>query len=193
MSEADVPEISREEATEVRKGGGVALILGVLMMILGFVVIGAPYVASLAKVIVVGAFLVVGGIFELVSAFTGNAQRSRILSLLGGALSILCGGMLLARPMLGLYVITIVLIAYFIVDGVGRIIISLQAKPEPGWGMILFSGIVTFVLGIMIWRQLPEAALWVVGLLVGIRILFAGITMITVGSAVRSVVPKPAR
>jgi uncharacterized membrane protein HdeD (DUF308 family) len=192
MSDPEVPEITPAEAKEVRKGGGAALFLGVLLIILGLFVMGVPHIAGLAKVIVVGAFLAVGGMFEIVGAFTGSEGRSKLLSMLGGILSLVCGAMLLARPMLGLYVITIVLIAYFLVDGLSRIVFSLQLQPEQGWGLLLFSGIVTVVLAVMIWKQLPEAALWVVGLLVGIRILFAGITMITLGSAVRAVVPKPA-
>ena len=191
MSDAQVPETTSDQAREIRKGGAGVLVLGILTMVLGFFVMGIPFIAGLAKVIVIGVFLIVGGILELVHTFTGGTHRSKVLGVLGGLLSVLCGGLMLAHPLLGLYVITIVLIAYFLVDGVGRMVLGFQIRPAGGWGIVFASGLITLFLGITIWSQLPEAALWAIGLLVGVRILFAGITMIALGTTVRAVVPKP--
>lgn len=192
MSEAEVPEITADEAKEVRKGGGWVVGLGFLTVLLGLFAMGSPAVAGAATSIFVGSFILIGGIFELIHAFQGNGWKAGILAFLGGALSIFCGVFMLARPLHAVVALTLVLAIFFVVDGIGRIVMSFKLKPESGWGVILFSGIITTILGFMIWRQWPVSGLWAIGLLVGIRILFAGISMITLGSVVRTVVPKPA-
>ena len=78
-----------------------------------------------------------------------------------------------------------VLIIYFLANGIGEIIAAFQVKPAQGWGFVLFSGIVSVILAFMIWNQWPLSGAWAIGVLVGIQLIFAGLTMITVGSAIK--------
>jgi uncharacterized membrane protein HdeD (DUF308 family) len=94
----------------------------------------------------------------------------------------LCGLVMLARPLLGLASITLVLISYFLVDGVMEIVASFQLKPQKGWGWMLVGGIATLALAFMIGSDWPLSGAWAIGVLVGVRLLFAGWSMIALGS-----------
>ena len=98
-----------------------------------------------------------------------------------GTVTVIAGGYLVARPGMGLATLTLFLAAYFLVDGVFEIIWAFRLRPIKGWGWQLFSGIATLILGVMIWRQFPDSALWAVGLLVGVRLIFSGSSMIALG------------
>ena len=105
-----------------------------------------------------------------------------------GLMSAVAGGYMLARPGMALATITIVLAAYFIVDGVFEIIWAFRLRPIKGWGWTLFSGIVALALGVMIWRQFPVSGVWAVGTLAGIHLLFGGSSLASVCRAARSAV-----
>ena len=175
------------EAGEIKKASSCAMLFGILMIILGCMAVGSPLIAGGAVAIYVGIFLVVGGVFELVGALSGTSSKSRGWALLSGVLSLVCGVYLLARPLSALLALTLLLAIYFVLDGISRIILALQSKPEPGWGVCLFSGIVTLLLGFMIWRQWPVSGAWAIGVLFGIRMIFAGWSMLAVGSVGRAV------
>ena len=92
----------------------------------------------------------------------------------------------LANPMFLLASLTLILAFYFLFDGISECIAAFQVKPEQGWVWLLIGGIASMALGIMIWRQFPSSAIWAIGLLVGIRLLFAGMSMIMLGSVGRA-------
>ena len=173
------------EATgvEQRSGGGrgCLMVLGVLNIIFGFVAIGSPLMAGTAATMVIGAMLLISGIFELVHAFSTGGWKSGVVAFLGGALAILGGGLVLSRPLFGLAMLALILAIYFVVDGVVRIAWGFRARPLPGWGFVLFGGVASLLLGLMIWRGWPLSGLWAVGVLVGIRILLSGWTMLLLG------------
>jgi uncharacterized membrane protein HdeD (DUF308 family) len=81
--------------------------------------------------------------------------------------------------------LTLVLAGYFVIDGLFEIIGAFQVKPATGWGFLLFGGVVSLALGMMIWRQFPISGAWAIGILVGVKLLFAGLAMVTVGSTLR--------
>ncbi len=97
----------------------------------------------------------------------------------------MAGALVVAHPLFSLGWLTLVLAAYFFIDGIFGIILAFQVRPEQGWGWTLFSGIVAVLAGILIWRQWPVSGAWLVGLLVGIKIIFAGWAMIATGSVGR--------
>jgi uncharacterized membrane protein HdeD (DUF308 family) len=101
-------------------------------------------------------------------------------SLISAALGVLVGGVLLARPMSGAFSLTIVLVAFFIIEGVASIMFALDHKRELSgrWGWMLVSGIIDLVLGAMILAGLPSTAAWAIGLLVGINMVFGGTALI---------------
>ena len=104
----------------------------------------------------------------------GECRRPR-------GLAILCGVVMLARPMLGLASLTMVLAIYFLVDGVFEIIAAFKIRGERGWFWLILGGIVSLVLAYFIWREWPVSGTWAVGILVGIRLIFAGWSMIALG------------
>ena len=88
---------------------------------------------------------------------------------------------MISQPGAGLATITLILAVWFVVDGIWALVLALQWRPEKGWVWMLFNSVLGIVLGIMIYRQFPTSAAWLVGVLVGIRLFFAGWTMIALG------------
>jgi uncharacterized membrane protein HdeD (DUF308 family) len=96
-------------------------------------------------------------------------------------LAALAGLSLVSQPGAGLATITLFLAAWFVADGIWSLISGFKWRPFDGWGWMVFSGIVSIVLGVMIYRQYPESAIWLVGVLVGIRLVLSGWTMVAMG------------
>lgn len=164
----------------VNSGRGVLLVLGVLSVVAGFMAMGSPLVTGAFVTMVVGALLLLNGILELVHAFSARGWEVGTLSFLGGVLAIIAGGMLMAQPLIGSAIIAIVLIVFFFVDGIARTVLALKLKPIPGWGWMLAGGVASLLLGVMMWQNWPLSGLWAIGVLIGIRILFAGVTILMV-------------
>jgi uncharacterized membrane protein HdeD (DUF308 family) len=104
-----------------------------------------------------------------------------------GLLTLIVGGYLVSQPLAGLASITLFLAAYFVATGILAIVASVQMKPADGWGWMLANGIVTLLLGAMIWRQWPVSGVWAVGVLFGVQLAMTGVALLTAGSAVRQV------
>jgi uncharacterized membrane protein HdeD (DUF308 family) len=147
-------------------------------------------VAGLSIVVLIGALLIVSGIAHLLFVFRAGSFRSGLLLVLLGVLSLLAGLYVVNQPAAALGALTLFLAAYFVASGVVEIIAAFGDKPTEGWGWMLFSGIVSLLLGVMIWRQFPLSGVWAVGVLVGVRMLMSGVTFITIGGAAGRVVKK---
>src|SRR5262249_36053909 len=132
-----------------------------------------PLVASLASAMAIGALLLLGGVAQMVGAFWTRDWSGFFLSLLMGVLYLLLGVLFLRDPGDALAAMTLLLACALMVGGLFRIIASLMHR-FPHWGWILAGGILNLVLGILIWQQWPAAALWVIGLFVGIDLIFTG-------------------
>lgn len=175
------------ESTESEKGKVAVLILGIIVLILGTLSIMSPLVAGTAVATLVGVLLVAAGITRVLWAFKAETfGRGALVFLLGGVTAF-AGVVTLVRPLVGLASLTMVLAVYFVVDGICSIFASFQLKPATGRGWALFDGIITLLLGAMIWRQWPLSGQWAVGVLVGVRLIMAGWAMIFLGSAIRGV------
>lgn len=182
-------EISNEDVTSLlKKSRTLLVILGILSIFLGFAAMGAPLMTGSAVTIIIGSVLLMSGVFELIHAFSGNGWKAGIFDFIGGALAIIGGGIIISRPIIALSIFTLILAAYFVIDGVTRIIVAFKVKPQPGWGVLLVGGLASLILGVMIWRRWPLSGLWAIGVLVGIKILFAGWSMIFLGTAVGSAI-----
>lgn len=158
-----------------------AKIWGWVVLIAGVLALMSPLVSGMTIAIMVGVLMMVAGVTRLIDAFQGGGFWSGLL----GVISAVAGLVVVIHPALGLASITMVLIVYFLVLGVSEIIGAFQFRPEQGWGFLLFSGMVSVLLSYMIWSQWPLSGAWAVGVLVGIQLIFSGITMITLGSAVK--------
>lgn len=162
-------------------------LLGIIVLVLGILSIMSPLVAGAAVATLVGALLVAAGITRVFWAFKAETFGRGALAFLLGGITAFAGVVTLARPLLGLASLTMVLAVYFVVDGIFAILASFQLTRESGRGWVLFDGIITLLLGALIWRQWPLSGQWAVGVLVGARLVLAGWSMIFLGSAVRGV------
>jgi len=161
------------------------LIGGVFMILFGVIAIATPALAGTAVVLVIGGLLFIAGIVEMVQAFRADTWGSMLLTFGLGLLTLICGIGVLAHPLLGLKFLTLLLAIYFIVEGIWKIIGSFGLRSVSGWPLMTLSGIVSLLLGIIIYRQWPVSGLWAVGLLVGIDFLMTGASMIALAITVR--------
>jgi uncharacterized membrane protein HdeD (DUF308 family) len=168
----------------IRSQAGWALAIGVLMVILGIMSIGSPLVTGLAVTVLVGVLLLIAGVGQCVLAFRAGAFGRGVLIFLFGVLAIVAG-YLISRPAEGLASITLFLAVYFVATGVVAVIAAFHLKPTRGWGWMLTNGIVTVLLGILIWGQWPVSGVWAVGVLLGVQLVISGVTLVTLASAVR--------
>jgi uncharacterized membrane protein HdeD (DUF308 family) len=170
---------------EAKKNAGLIVALGVVTAIAGFLGLVWPWAGGVGVTMFVGVALVFGGVARLVGAFSAGSFGRGTLAFIGGALTLLAGVVLVARPGIGLATLTLMLGAYLLVDGVFGAVLAFQVKPEKGWGWMLFSAAMSLLLGFLLLKEWPLTGLWAIGTLVGINLLFAGFSMISVGSAAR--------
>ena len=170
----------------VKAGGTKATIFGIIAIILGILAMLTPVLTGLSVVFFLGVLVLIGGIVRIIWAFQAGSFGKGILMFAIGGLTLLCGIALLANPLFASGVLTFILAVYFIIDGISEIAASFRLRPQAGWGWMLFGGIVSIWLGIMIWRQFPLSGVWAIGILLGIKLFFVGLIMVMDGSAVRS-------
>lgn len=182
----EIEAVDQELLSTIKTHAGVGIAVGIFIAVAGVLALIAPFAAGLSVAIAVGILLVISGFSRLFLAFKMGSFGRGLLIFVLGALSVFAGGYMVARPGMALATLTIVLAAYFIVDGVFEIIWAFRLRPIKGWGWTLFSGIVALALGIMIWRQFPVSGVWAVGTLAGIHLIFGGSSIASVCSATRS-------
>jgi uncharacterized membrane protein HdeD (DUF308 family) len=167
------------------------LVEGVVLLVLGTIAIIIPPLATLAATILFGWLFLISGVVGLVTSFMMRAAPGFWWSLISAALGVLVGGWLLARPVSGAVSLTILLVAFFIIEGAVSIMFALDHKRELSgrWSWMLVSGIVDLVLGAMILAGLPSTAAWAIGVLVGINMVFGGTALIAMALHARTGVP----
>jgi uncharacterized membrane protein HdeD (DUF308 family) len=143
-------------------------------------------VSTLATVTVLGALILVAGAAEAVGAFWCREWSGFFLAVLSGTLGVVIGLMLLANPIRGGITLTILLASFLFVGGIFRAVAALAHRVE-GWVWLLASGVIDIALGVLIWRELPASGLTIIGLLVGISILFRGVWWLMLGFALRRI------
>ena len=167
------------------------LVEGVVLVVLGATAIVIPVIATLAATVVLGWLFLVSGIMGLVSTFWMRQAPGFWWALISAALGIVVGALLLASPLRGAVTLTIVLVAFFIIEGVASIMFALEHKRQLSgrWGWMLVSGIIDLVLGAMIFAGLPSTAAWAIGLLVGINMVFGGTALVAMAVHARDAAP----
>jgi uncharacterized membrane protein HdeD (DUF308 family) len=173
-------------ADAAKAGGKKMTFLGVIAIILGMLAMLMPGLTGISIVFLLGVLVFVGGIVRIIWAFQAGSLGKGLLMFAIGGLTLLCGIALLANPLFGSAVLTIMLSLYFILDGISEVVAGIKLRPGSGWGWMLFGGIVSIWLGIMIWGQFPLSGVWAIGILLGIKLFFVGLIMVMGGSAVRS-------
>jgi len=165
---------SAETLGDIREHRGWFLALGMLMIVLGSAAIVFPFTATLATTLLIGWILLFAGIGEAFHAFRVHRWRGFMLALLGGILAMAVGAWLLLFPFIGILSLTLLIGAFFLVNGAIRLALSLLLRPAPGWGWMLFGGLVSMLLSLLVFMQWPSAATWLLGFLVGVDLLFGG-------------------
>ncbi len=183
MSTSSLGAIAKESV-------GWSIGLSVLMILGGILAIVIPPAAGVAVLVVVAWLLMLGGAAHLVFAWYTRTAGGVIWELLLGLLYIFVGVYALLHPAAGLASLTFVLAVYLFVEGVLELILSFRLRPLPGSSWLLFDGIITLILAILIWRSWPSSSEWVIGTLVGISMLFSGAARLSLSLAARRVVTK---
>jgi uncharacterized membrane protein HdeD (DUF308 family) len=162
-------------------------VVGIALTIFGVIAIATPLVAGTAVVMVIGVLMLIAGVLQLISGFRAQGWSDRIPSLVLGAITVIAALGVLLHPLLGLGFLTILLAAYFIVEGIWKVFASFSYRPARGWLGLLFSGVLTVVLGVLIWIQWPFSGMWAVGVLVGVNLLFTGISLIAIAATIGAI------
>jgi uncharacterized membrane protein HdeD (DUF308 family) len=179
-------EIRAEMAKTIQDHWAFYLAEGIVLFALGAVAIIVPPIATLGVTIVIGWLFFTSGTFSLIMSFFARHARGFWWSLLSALLGIVAGFVLLAWPGGGAVSLTLVLIAYFVVEGIVSILFGLEQRQHVStWGWPLANGIVDIVLAGVLFIGLPGSAAWALGLLVGIDMLFGGVALTAIAINVR--------
>jgi uncharacterized membrane protein HdeD (DUF308 family) len=183
----DITDLKSKMSAAVREHWKAFLIEGILLVVLGLAAMIVPPLASLAVTIFLGWMFLISGIAGLVLTFWARQMPGFWWSLVSAALAVVAGIVLLAQPVQGTLTLTIVVGAYFLAEGVATIMYALEHRRELSerWSWLLVAGIMDLVIAAIIIAGLPGSALWAIGLLVGINLLFGGASLIGMALAAR--------
>lgn len=175
------------ETQNIRKSRRWSVTLGILLIILGILAIVFPLIATVLVTIALGWFFLIGGVLRIVYALQ-NRSRGFWLKLLLGILYIIIGLSLLTNIIGGIVSLTLALGVLIFIEGVFEVFLAFQLRSVGNWSWVLFSGIITIILGILIWSHWPFDAPWVLGWLTGISFLSTGIWQVMFSLADRRTV-----
>jgi uncharacterized membrane protein HdeD (DUF308 family) len=150
------------------------LIQGMLLIAAGILAVVFPLVSSAAVVVLLGWLLIISGVAQGVSLIGTRHVPHFWLQLISVMLAMLVGLLFLRDPTQGLVTITLLLIVFFMVEGMSKIVFALTIRPFPHWVWVLASGLMGIVLALVLWASLPVTAVWVIGFLLGINLISVG-------------------
>jgi len=164
------------------------LIEGVILVILGVLAVAVPQVATIAVTIFLGWLFLISGVVGLATSFMARGVPGFWWALLSALVAIAAGIVLVGSPAQGALSLTFVLIAFFLIQGIATVMYAVDHRKELSgrWGFMLFSGLITLALAVMIIAGLPATAGWALGLLVGIDMVFGGLALIAMAMAAKS-------
>jgi uncharacterized membrane protein HdeD (DUF308 family) len=188
LNESDAQSIRSAVSAAIHRHWGLFLLEGILLIVLGTFAVLVPAVASVAATIVFGWILLLSGLIGLVATLRARQAPGFGWSLLSAVIGIAAGIILLAMPLQGTLSLTAVLIAFLLIEGVASILYALEhRKGSSGrWSWMLASGIVDLVLGLILLAGLPGTAVWALGLLIGINMIFGGWALVWMALHARS-------
>jgi uncharacterized membrane protein HdeD (DUF308 family) len=183
----DITKLQSEMSAAVREHWKAFLFEGILLSVLGLAAMILPPLASLAVTIFLGWMFLISGVAGLALTFWARGMPGFWWSLVSAALAVAVGIVLLAQPVQGTLTLTIVVGVYFLAEGVATIMYALEHRRELSerWSWLLIAGIMDLLIAAVIITGLPGSALWAVGLLVGINLLFGGASLIGMALAAR--------
>jgi uncharacterized membrane protein HdeD (DUF308 family) len=157
--------------------------IAILMIVLGIIAITFPFFATVASTLVFGWVFIVAGIAQIVYAFQSRRAGQVLWKLILGILYLLAGIFVVVNPLEGVLAFTLVLGITIFVQGIIQVAIAFQMRRiSQNWGWMLVSGIIGIIFGIFVWSSFPFTAVWLIGTLIGVNLLFDGIWMLTLHS-----------
>lgn len=175
----DVPQAGLAAVT--RDSGRTLVGVGIVLSILGLLAIVFPFYTGLSLSILLGALLVVGAFLHVANAFSAPGWIGSVVQAVLAVVYVIAGIALLANPTVGLVTLTLLVLAYFVVEGVALIGMGIALRSERNWVWSVLSGGLSLVLAALIWLGLPSSAAWAVGLLFGVNLMSTGIAMVMLG------------
>jgi len=167
----------------LRSRAGTARWVGIALIVAGVLSMAAPLVTGVSVMLVIGVLMLAAGVSTALLAFGVGAFGRGLWLLLLAVLMVVAGWLVVSRPLEALASVTLVLAFYFFLSGFLEIVAALGAAGAPGRGWMLVSGIVSVLLGVSLWRHFPASAAVAVGVLFGLRMLFHGMWLFSVGLA----------
>ena len=166
------------------------IVAAILFIVLGLLAILEPGVAGLGIALLVGWLLVFGGAAHFLAAFEGGGAKHVIFQMLSAIVFVIGGLYLVMHPLLALGTLTLLLAGMLLAVGIFEVVSWFRLRGQHASGWLLFNGIVTLLLGLMLWLQWPTSSLWAIGTLVGINLLLTGIARLMFGLAGRKVLGR---
>jgi uncharacterized membrane protein HdeD (DUF308 family) len=174
-------------ATEVKSAGNRMTLFGVITIIIGIAAISSPLLTGVSIVVSVGLLVIAAGILRMLWAFRAGSFGGGVLAFAIGGLTLLCGIALASDPIFSFGFLTVIITIYLFADGLAEIAGAFQLGPESGRLWMIIGGVVSILLGMMMWEQYPFSGGWAIGIFLGIKLLFIGIAMLTAGVGVRAI------
>ncbi len=169
----------------VRQASTLSILWGILLIIFGMVAIGSPFLAAVAVNVVIAWLIVLAGVVHVMLAFRAHGAGSVIWKLLVGLAYLCFGAYLILHPVLAVASLTLVLASLFLIEGILDIILFFKMRSLGGSSWVLVDGIITLLLGLMIYLQWPSSSAWAIGILVGVSMIISGVTRVMLSLAVR--------
>jgi uncharacterized membrane protein HdeD (DUF308 family) len=169
----------------VRHASTGLIVWGVLLIVFGMLAVGSPLIAAVAVSLVVAWLIVLAGVVHVILAFRAHGAGSMIWKLLVGLAYLCFGGYMIMHPVLGVASLTLLLASLFLIEGILNIVLYVKMRPLGGSSWLLIDGIVTLLLGLLIYLQWPSSSAWAIGTLVGISMIFSGVARVMMSLAVR--------
>jgi uncharacterized membrane protein HdeD (DUF308 family) len=176
---------------KLRRHGKSAFRGGVISILLGLGAIALPGLFTLGIEIFIGTLLLIAGLSQIFSAIGSTGSKNWWLALLSGILTALVGGLFLLNPLKGVVALTVILGIFFLVSGIFRLFYSAQLKATPGAGWGTINAVISIILGVLVLTGIPEASTFILGLFLGIDLLFFGFFLLVFGSACRNAADSP--
>ena len=171
----------------MKRSKGWFVATGILLIIIGTAAIVLPLAFAIALEVILGWVLVISGVVQIAHSCRAlNAGRC-VMRFVGGLVYLAVGIIFLAYPLQGVITLTLLLAILFLFEGLLKIVISLQHRDERNWGWLLASGLAGIVIAAIIWAGWPATAAWVIGLLVGINLIFGGWSLIMLAASLEEV------
>ena len=169
----------------VRHASTWSIIWGALLIVFGVLAMGSPFLAAVAINAVIAWLIILAGLVHLILAFRVHRAGSMAWKLLVGLAYLFFGVYLVMHPVLGVTSLTLLLASLFLIEGILDIVLFFQMRSMRGSGWVLGDGIITLLLGLLIYLQWPLSSIWAIGTLVGVSMIISGLTRVMLSLAVR--------